>query len=108
MYWLELQDIMFLEKSIKLPTDNFNVMNYIKFAAQNNSSRGTRSATSNKLIYNLSHYNTARLNRIVRLWNALPTMNLSLSIESTRRLLKDISPTISQATLIIPFLSYCI
>ncbi len=52
---------MFLVKSIKLPTDNFNVMKYIKFAAhaEQLKYRGTRSATS-KLIYNLSHYNTAR------------------------------------------------
>ena len=78
MYWLELLDIMFFVKCTQQPADNFDITQYIKFATKNASSRITRSITSNKLVKNVSHYNITRhfyFNRIVRLWNALPTIN---------------------------------
>ena len=33
MYIYELNDIMFLVKSLKSPTDNFDIKNYITFAS---------------------------------------------------------------------------
>ena len=32
MYWLELQDMMFLIKLLKEPADNFNILDYISFS----------------------------------------------------------------------------
>ena len=43
MFVFELQDLMFLIKSLKSPTDNFNINNYITFA-----SGTTRSRTHHK------------------------------------------------------------
>ena len=56
MYLFELHDILFAIKSIKIPTIQFNITNYINF-----SSASTRSGANNKLI--LSHHlnNTSRL-----------------------------------------------
>ncbi len=59
MYWL---DIMFFVKCIQQPADNFDITQNIKFATKNASSRITRLSTSNsnKLVHNVSHYNTTR------------------------------------------------
>ena len=76
MYWLELQDILFLVKCLQNPSDNFNIRNFVTFT-----SSCTRSTSSNKLRYNYCRSTTTRhfyFNRIVRLWNALPQINLSL------------------------------
>ena len=79
MYVLELNDLMFFVKSLKAPTDHFNIYQYVHFA--NNS---TRSASSSKLIHRKPASSTHQhfyFNRIVRLWNHMPTIDLSLSID---------------------------
>ena len=78
MYWLEIQDIMCLVKCLKEPSDNFNIFSYVSF-----SSGTTRSTASRKLIHNFTKFCSSRhfyFNRIVRLWNALPPVNLNDSI----------------------------
>ncbi len=60
MYWLELLDTMFFVKCIQQSAYNFDITQYIKFATQNASSRITRLITTNKLVHNVSHYNTTR------------------------------------------------
>ena len=35
MYWLELQDLYFFIKCIKDPPDNFNILDYVSFSANN-------------------------------------------------------------------------
>ena len=69
-YLFELQDILFAIKSIKTPTIQFNITNYISF-----NSASTRSGANNKLIP--LHYlnNTSRhsyFHRLPSLWNAMP------------------------------------
>ena len=72
-------------KCIQQPADNFDITQYIKFATNNASSRLNFSIRPNKLVHNVSHYNTIPpVNSIVRLWNALPTINLDLSISSSK------------------------
>ena len=74
---------MFLVKLLKEPPDNFNIFNYISF-----SSGSTRSASSGKLVHNFTHYCSSRhfyFNRIVRLWNALPQINLNDSFFTIKR-----------------------
>ena len=76
VYWLELQDILILVKCLRNPSNNFNICNFVSFTLP-----CTRSTSSNKLHYNYCRSTTTRLfyfNRIVRLWNALPHINLSL------------------------------
>ena len=83
MYNFELQDLLFLIKSLKSPTDNFNIHDYITFA------RGsTRSGLHQKL--NHSRSQTAiqhhfYFNRIVRLYNSFPIIDLSLPLNTIKR-----------------------
>ena len=82
MYHYKLQDILFLIKSLKSPTDNFNIYNYITFARGN-----TRSGINQKL----NHPRTSSVtqhhfyfNRIARLYNYLPVIDLSLSTNTIK------------------------
>ena len=84
MHWFELQDLLFLIKNLQNPSDNFQMLNFISFV-----SSSTRAASANKLRYNYSAWrlSTTRhfyFNRIVRLWNALPPLNLSLPFLSIK------------------------
>ena len=88
MYWLELQDILYLIKCFKDPSDNFNVLNFLSFVQLK-----TRSTSRNKLRVNFnktSHSHHFYFNRIVRLWNALPPLNLSLSFSTLKLHLKQL------------------
>jgi len=69
MYFFELNDILFLIKSLKSPTPAFNIYNYVTFNTST-----TRSGTYNKLIHNFtstSHAHHFYFSRITRLWNIL-------------------------------------
>ena len=76
MYIYELSDLMFLIKSLNTPTDNFDIRNYI--------SPLTPAALDLEAHLKLLHPRTVStthhhfyFNRIVRLWNHLPVINLS-------------------------------
>ena len=76
MYWYELNDIMYFVKALKNPS---SVFDYVSFS--NNS---TRSSTTHKLVHNYTRTSTHRhfyFNRIVRLWNNLPPIDLSKSVQ---------------------------
>ena len=49
MYWLELQDILYLIRCFKDPSDNFSIQNFVSFVHLN-----TRSTARNKLRINFS------------------------------------------------------
>ena len=86
MYLLELQDILFAIKSMKFPTKQFNIQDYINF-----SSAATRSGTSNKMIIPRHINNISRhsyFHRLPALWNALPIFNLNLSFVQLKSKLK--------------------
>ena len=83
MYILELNEIVFILKSLKYPSPSFNITDFISFADGN-----IRPSTRGKMIHVRNNNNTSRhffFNRIPRLWNALPPMNLSLSITTNKR-----------------------
>ena len=83
IYILELNEIFFILKSLKYPSPSFNITDYISFTDGN-----TRSSTGSKMIHVRNNNNTSRhfyFNRIPRLWNALPSMDLSLSITTNKR-----------------------
>jgi len=82
MYHNELQDIMFLIKSLKSPSDNFNINGYTNFASSN-----TRSGTYQKLIHSRSFSTVQQhfyFNKIARLYNHLPVIDLSLYINTIK------------------------
>ena len=68
---------MFFVKSLKAPSDHFNIYQYVHFA--NNS---TRSASSSKLVHarqTSSIHHHFYFSKILRLWNHMPIIDLSLS-----------------------------
>jgi len=73
MYFLDISDIMFLIKCLKIPSSAFKIKNCINFI-----SGGSHLATSNKLQHNRnSNVLSANFyfNRLPRIWNALPIIN---------------------------------
>jgi len=79
----EINDIMFLIKSLKYPTDNFDIRDHVTFIRIS-----TRSGTHHKL----AHPRVASaiqghfyFNRIVRLYNHLPAIDISLLINTIKR-----------------------
>ena len=81
MHSYELNDILLLVKSLKSPLDHFNVKQFIQFA-----SNSTRTGSSSKLVHlkpATSAHQIFYFTRIVRLWNFLPIIDLSLSIHLT-------------------------
>ena len=85
MYWYELQDMLLIIKCIKTPTDNFDIYKYVSIGT-----KSTRSASHHKLKQNLcrtSCYSHFYFNRIVKLWNAFPEFDISLSIAAIKSFL---------------------
>ena len=82
MYTLDYYDLLFFVKSLKQPSDHFNILNYVAF-----SNSRTRSATAHKLRHNYSPNNKIRnsyFNRLPRLWNALPPINTELHLTTIK------------------------
>jgi len=86
MYVYELNDLMFLMKFLKAPTAYFSIYQYVHFVRN-----ATRSGTSSKLVHTKptsSVHQHFYFNRIVRLWNHIPTIDLSLPTNLIKRQLK--------------------
>ena len=86
MYIYELADIMFFIKSIKHPTDKFNILNYVSFhTGPATRSVGTKlnhmTATTNSIINSYFY-------RLPRLWNSLPIIDLTRPPTETKLKLK--------------------
>ena len=78
MYVFELADIMFALKALKSPSGSFDITNYVSF-----SFGSTRSSKNGKLRHIRAPDNKSRhfyFNRLPRLWNALPPIDLSLPV----------------------------
>lgn len=87
MMLLELNDIMFFVRCLKQPSPCFDIGEYVTFC----SGAGTRSASHNRLKHTISSNNTTRnfyFNRLPRLWNHFPTIDLSQSTHTIKSKLK--------------------
>ena len=76
MYIYELNDIMFFVKSYKKPSPHFDIRNFITFSI-----RLTRSASFFKLVHLRSNTSASYqfyFARLVRLWNSLPVIDITL------------------------------
>ena len=85
MYIYELYDVIFFIKSYKSSFKHFNINDYIKFSESN-----TRSGTSSKMIHHRSSSNISHNSyscRLLRLWNSLPPIDLTLPIPIIKRML---------------------
>ncbi len=86
MYTLELNDILFFVSCVKDPVHNLPILQSFSFCSSN-----TRSAQTSKL--NLNSFSTlvernSFVCRVPRLWNSLPSIDLSLPIHSIKFHLK--------------------
>ena len=84
MMQLELFDILFFIRCLKDPdtTQEFSIHSFVQF-----SDRNTRSSSHLKLKHSLSKSTTEAhlfFNRLPRLWNSLPPINLELSISTIK------------------------
>ncbi|XP_064381995.1 uncharacterized protein LOC135330937 isoform X2 [Halichondria panicea] len=83
MNWLELQDVIFAVRCLQKPVDNFDITEFISFSTSN-----TRLSSNHKLVHKGHHRsNTTRhfyFKRLVRLWNALPFIDLSHSMSTIK------------------------
>ena len=81
MYYYELQDILFFIKCIIDPPDNFNILNYVHFSTR------THPDTQNRILTNFARTTTTRFyyfNRIAKLWNSLPYIDITLPMGSIK------------------------
>ena len=88
MYTYELTDILFQAKQLQSPDPSFPIFKHISFVTSS-----TRSSSSSKLKWlspqsNLTHHSYRC--RIVRLWNILPTIDLSSSFQSIKLFLRKV------------------
>ena len=82
MYILDFYDILFFIKSLQQSSSYFNINHYITF-----SHASTRSSTTNKLHHVHTHNNcfcNFYFNRLLRLWNSLPSIDLTKSLSSIK------------------------
>ena len=75
MMEFEISDIMFLVKSMKHPSDHFDIYKFIQF-----SSHSTRSSSSLKLRHCLSKNNT----QSNFYFNSIPSIDISLSLPAIK------------------------
>ena len=82
MYYFEIADIMFMVNSLKNPTDRFNILNYVEI--QNSNTRSSDKVTL-KHVRSCTHQQQHfYFNRIPRLWNKMPSIDLKLTAETIK------------------------
>ena len=97
-YTYELLDILFLVRNLQCPDPSFPISEFVSF-----SSSSTRAGHSLKLIHQSSHThlsNHSYFKTIVWLWNALPPIDLKLSLPTIKTHLKNSCGPTSLTTLI--------
>ena len=88
MYFYEYIDLVLLVHSLKYPDASFDITSYIKFSSLN-----TRSNSKAKLLFHYAPSNASRhyyFNRIPRLWNALPPIDLTQSFSTIKMKIREI------------------
>ena len=77
MMEFEIVDIMFLVKSVKFPSGHFNIHEFVQFCSY--STRAGHSFKLKHLLYRSNYERNFYFNRIPRLWNSLPFLDITLS-----------------------------
>ena len=86
--WFEYLDLTFIVKCLKDPSDHFNILfQYIIQFVSNNTCAS--SACKFKCTFPRSSIHFFYFNRVVRIWNSLPIINLSLSSSTIKKLIKN-------------------
>ena len=88
MMQLEINDIVFFIKSLKEPSSAFDIRSFVHFC-----SNSTRSSTHFKLKHASAKRNCVRhfyFNRLPRLWNSLPYIDIDKPLPSIKKILYSI------------------
>ena len=88
MMSFEINDILFFLKNCHLPQDCFDITTWFKFT-----SSSTRSSSSNKLSFNRPRNISSHhpfFEHFPRLWNALPNLDMSLSLSTLKKQIKQV------------------
>ena len=88
MMEFEIADILFFVKSLKFPSNHFNIHNFVEFCHLT-----TRSSTYYKLRHSFCKTNSQSnhyFNCIPRLWNSLPPLDLSIPLSSIKFKIREI------------------
>ena len=83
MMFFELSDYMFFVKSVKFPSPTFNILDYVAFC-----NFKTQSSSSKLKHFFLNHL--ICFNRLPRLWNSLPFIDLNQSLSTIKRNIKKV------------------
>jgi len=83
MYVYEIADILFYIKSLKQPSDKFNVLNHVDFTTRSSGIKLYPRIASTNYIMNSYFY------RLPRLWSSLPIIDLSQSLDVIKSKLKN-------------------
>ena len=86
MYVYELSDILFFRKSVRSPSSSFNILNYVSFV------RGATRSSNTKLLHraiNNCITSNSYFYRIPKLWNTLPEIDLTLSLNQIKMKLNN-------------------
>ena len=87
MFLYELFDVLFFVKCLKFPDPSFDVKDFISF-----STSSTRSGSAAKLTHKFSSTSISHHSyfcRLIRIWNSLPPIDLSLSFLSIKQQIKQ-------------------
>ena len=86
--WMEMQDILFLLGLLKNPPDNFNLSEYIHFAQSPTRSSSTGKITaSSPCTPRLNSTRHFYFNRIIKIWNSLPPLDLDCPLSTHKSFL---------------------
>ena len=87
MMQFELNDVLFFVSCFKCPSEAFDILEHVSF-----SNHSTRSSVGLKLKHTKSRTNSVGhfyFNRLPRLWNSLPVIDLNMSLSSIKKSLKQ-------------------
>ncbi len=82
MYYFELADIMFMVNSLKNPSNRFNILNHVKI--HTSTTRSSDKITLRHVRCTTQQQQHFYFNRIPRLWNKLPKIDITLSSNSIK------------------------
>ena len=84
MYTYELNDLLFFTESLKSPSPHSDINQYIQF-----SNHSTRATSAHKLTHSFSFTSRAHqhsfFSMIIRLWNSVPVIDLSLPTDTIKK-----------------------
>ena len=89
--WMEMQDVFLLLGLLKYPPDNFDLSQYICFVQSSTRSSSTGKITASfpctPRLNSTRHY---YFNRIIKIWNSLPPLDLDSPLSILKSLLRNL------------------